>query len=178
MTYEIIEIRNEDVMDDMLDTFDRRQVVSKRYCIKNSVKTLENIDFIDDWSLDERRQIVNDYIRNAYEKSLYATGVRINGKLAGFMVLDCHQIGPNDEYAELKQLHVSQKHRHMGIGKALFYDAVEKARDLKFSKLYISAHSAYETQVFYEDLGCICASWLYPKAVESEPYDIQMEYVL
>jgi|LGOV01.1.fsa_nt_gb predicted N-acetyltransferase YhbS len=176
--YKIVELGDEIVSVDMLDKFERRQVVNQRYCMNNGIKELEEIYFIEDWTKEERHQIVTNYIKDANKKSLYASAVYIENEIAGFMVLDYTPVGPNNEYAELKQLHVSQKYRKKGIGKALFYDAVKKANELRFSKLYISAYPAYETQIFYELLGCTNSVWLDPKALELEPYDIQMEYVL
>ena len=42
-------------------------------------------------------------------------------------------------------------------------------------KLYISAHSAVETQAFYRAMGCVEAQEYNQKHVEAEPYDCQME---
>jgi GNAT superfamily N-acetyltransferase len=176
--HEIVEITDEKVSVDMLDKFDRRQVVNQRYSIINGTKEIEEINFVDDWTQEEKHRIVESYIKDAGRKLFYASAIYYENEIVGFMVLDCNPIGINKEYAELKLLHVSQKHRNKGIGKALFKDAVRKANELNFLKLYISAHSAYATQIFYEGLGCINAVWIYPKAVESEPYDIQMEYIL
>jgi len=60
----------------------------------------------------------------------------------------------------------------------LFNSCTEKASRLGARKLYISAHSAVETQSFYTRVGCIDAKWLYKDQVELEPYDCQLEYVL
>ena len=45
-------------------------------------------------------------------------------------------------------------------------------------KLYISAHSAEESQAFYRSIGCIDALWISREHAEKEPYDCQMEYAL
>ena len=44
------------------------------------------------------------------------------------------------------------------------------------SKLYISGHSAVETQAFYKAMGCVEAKEYNQKHVELEPYDCQLEY--
>lgn len=176
--HEIVEITDDHVSIDMLDNFERRQIVTQQYRMKNESKVLKKTDFVDDWTQEEKRQIVENYFINANKNLFYVSAIYFQNKIIGFMVLDCKPIGVNNEYAELKMLHVSKEHRNKGIGKALFKDAVRKGTELNFSKLYISANPSYETQMFYEQLGCRNALWLYPKAADLEPYDIQMEYTL
>ncbi len=46
------------------------------------------------------------------------------------------------------------------------------------NKLYISSHSAVESQAFYKSMGCTEAK-MYNKAhTEKEPFDVQLECVL
>lgn len=45
-------------------------------------------------------------------------------------------------------------------------------------KLYISAHSAVESQAFYETVGCVEAEECNQGHVEKEPYDCQLECIL
>ena len=56
--------------------------------------------------------------------------------------------------------------------------ACQGARQAGGEKLYLSAHSARETQAFYRRLGCVEAQEPQPDLVAEEPFDIQMEYVL
>jgi len=73
---------------------------------------------------------------------------------------------------------VSEDMRRGGIGKALFLAAAEWARKQGAKKLYISAHSAVESQAFYRAMGCVEAAEYHQKHVEAEPFDCQLEYVL
>ena len=68
--------------------------------------------------------------------------------------------------------------RGQGMGRVLFRAAAEWARDMGARKLYISAHSAVESQAFYRSLGCVEAQVYSQEAVEKEPYDCQLEYNL
>ena len=52
------------------------------------------------------------------------------------------------------------------------------ARERGAEKLYISAHSAVETQAFYRAMGCVEAEEYQPAHVEQEPYDCQLECAL
>ena len=63
----------------------------------------------------------------------------------------------------------------MGIGRTLFDAAKEWARKNGAEKLYISAHSAVESQAFYKAMGCVEAKEYNQKHVEEEPYDCQLE---
>lgn len=46
---------------------------------------------------------------------------------------------------------------------------------IQYRKLYISAHSAVESQAFYKQMGCVEAQVYHLKHVEAEPYDCQLE---
>jgi ribosomal protein S18 acetylase RimI-like enzyme len=175
---EIVELTSNLVSKNMLDDFIRTQAVTKHFFMRDGKKIVRDVEFIDDWTIEERHQIIEDFFIPHNDTNYYVLFCMISDKIAGFMVLDCNPIGEEKEYLELKMLHVSNQYRGYGIGRELFLYAVDKARLLNASKLYLSAHSAYESQKFYESVGCIDATWLYQKAVEAEPYDIQMEYVL
>ena len=56
-----------------------------------------------------------------------------------------------------------------------FFAAKEWAKQKGAKKLYISAHSAVESQAFYKSMGCVEAEVYNKKHVEDEPYDCQLE---
>lgn len=69
--------------------------------------------------------------------------------------------------------------RRQGIGRLLFREAVSAAARMGAEKLYISAHSAAETQAFYRGLGgCLDAREILQFHADKEPYDCQLEYLL
>ena len=55
------------------------------------------------------------------------------------------------------------------------HKAKEQAKAHGAKKLYISAHSAAESQVFYYKMGCAEAAAYNQTPVEAEPYDCQLE---
>ena len=65
-----------------------------------------------------------------------------------------------------------------GIGKALFLAAKGWARKRGGRKLYISSHSAAETQAFYQAMGCVDAQVYVQAHVDAEPFDRQLECAL
>ena len=87
-------------------------------------------------------------------------------------------MGTRGQYRDLSSLHVSAECRRRGLGRVLFAKAAGWARAQGAEKLYISSHSALETQRFYRALGCTDA--LEPDAAHTarEPFDCQLEYRL
>ncbi len=79
---------------------------------------------------------------------------------------------------DLSSLHVSQDMRRKGVGRELFTRASAFARERGAQKLYISAHSAVESQAFYRAMGCVEAEEYQQAHVDKEPFDCQMEYDL
>lgn len=60
----------------------------------------------------------------------------------------------------------------------LFEEATFWAQKQGAEKIYISAHSAVESQAFYKAMGCVEAKQYQQKYVEQEPFDCQLEYSL
>lgn len=78
----------------------------------------------------------------------------------------------------LSNIHVSQDMRGRGIGRALFGMAKTWAREHCAEKLYISAHSAVESQAFYKAMGCVEAVEYNEALAAKEPCDCQLECAL
>lgn len=101
-----------------------------------------------------------------------------DGALKGFVSVEAAPFGGEQGYLDLSSIHVSWDMRGRGVGRALFAAAKEWARDHGGRKLYISAHSAVESQAFYKAMGCVEAQVYHPGHVEAEPYDCQLECAL
>jgi N-acetylglutamate synthase-like GNAT family acetyltransferase len=100
------------------------------------------------------------------------------GRLKGFASVEPALFGRGQKYLDLSCIHVSEDMRGKGIGKVLFCAAKAWAKEHGARKLYISAHSAVETQAFYKAMGCVEAEVYHQEHVEREPYDCQLECVL
>lgn len=98
------------------------------------------------------------------------------GVLKGFASVEQERFGNNMEYLNLSSIHISEEQRGMGIGKHLLLLAAAWAKNKGTEKLYISAHSAVESQAFYHALGCVEAETYRKEFVEKEPFDCQLEY--
>ena len=85
------------------------------------------------------------------------------------------ELGTEDRYLDLSSIHVSEDMRGSGIGKELFRAAKKWAREKGADRLYISAHSAVESQAFYKAMGCMEAAVYDSEHTAREPYDCQLE---
>lgn len=169
-------LRAEDTAADLLDTFIRRQAVTECWRKINGEWQLCPIAFIDDWD-NARQQEKTAEIINCLRDGKPVIGAFANGRLVGFAMLG-ERLGSQGQYIDLSSFQVSAPWRGQGIGKRLFAAACDAARALGAEKLYISAHSARETQAAYHALGCVSAQEIDAAHVADEPCDVQLEYVL
>ncbi len=157
--------------------FIRRQVVDQCYRREHGVWVVRSDPFIDDWTEEDYQTLIR-CLHHTVRTGGFVLGAFSDGELKGFVSVENDFFGGENRYHDLSSLHVSEDMRREGIGKALFLAAAEWAKKQGASKLYISAHSAMESQAFYRAMGCVEAAEYDQKHVEAEPFDCQMEYVL
>ncbi len=157
--------------------FIRRQVVDQCLRRENGAWVVRSDPFIDDWTEEDYQALIG-CLHNTVRTGGFVLGAFSDGELKGFVSVENGLFGGKNLYCDLSSLHVSEDMRRKGIGKALFLSAAEWAKKQGAKKLYISAHSAIESQAFYRSMGCAEAAEYNQKHVEEEPYDCQMEYVL
>jgi predicted N-acetyltransferase YhbS len=103
-------------------------------------------------------------------------GASEEGELAGVAVLDTTFMGRGEDQLQLKFLHVGHSRRGRGLGRLLFEQAVDRARELDARRLCISATPSENTVDFYLHLGCVVAEEVDEALCELEPEDIHMAY--
>lgn len=170
-------LQNHEIERGLFLSFIRHQVVDQCLRRENDHWVVRSDPFIDDWSEEDYRILI-DCLHNTVHTGGFVYGAFLDGKLKGFVAVENGFFGGENRYYDLSALHVSEDMRRNGIGKALFLAAADWAKKQGAKKLYISAHSAIESQAFYCSMGCVEASEYNQKHVETEPYDRQMEYVL
>lgn len=164
----------EDINISLFEYFDRTQIVTKCWRKINGEWSIVNAPFIDNWSEEDYRNGV-DYLKNLIGSGGYAVGAFCDGKLKGFMSVEPKIFGNNCRYIDLSNIHVSREMRGLGIGKELFRLAKKWAKEHNAEKLYISSHSAIESQAFYKAMGCVEAVEYNKELVQREPCDCQLE---
>lgn len=176
--YPIQSLLESDLTLGCLDAFARRQVVQNVWRKKNGQWAIVPEPFIDDWDAQERRKIAEHLRQYLAEGGAVFAALGDRGEIVAFSAVSGGRIGPQQEYADLLELHTDNRYRHKGLGRALFLQCAVWAREHGAQKLYISAHSAEESQAFYRSIGCVDALWISREHAEKEPYDCQMEYAL
>ncbi len=172
-------IQYKDICADELDPalfqdFIRRQVVTDCWRKIGDTWQIKHAPFIDDWSKADYQTLIG-CLKNTLQTGGLVHGAFADGRLKGFVSVEPGLFGGEQRYLDLSSLHVSADMRGKGIGRALFLKAKEWAREQGAKKLYISSHSAAETQAFYQTMGCVDAQVYAQAHVEAEPYDRQLE---
>lgn len=160
---------------DLFRNFIRRQEVGKCLRLENGCWVEKDDPFIDDWSETEY-EILITCLKNTLQTGGFVYAAFTDGALKGFVSVESEFFGGEaHKYLDLSSLHVSEDMRKRGIGRTLFLAAKQWAKEQGAKKLYISSHSAIETQAFYQAMGCVDAKTYHQKHVETEPYDRQLE---
>lgn len=154
--------------------FIRRQTVVQCRRRENNTWIIKDDPFIDDWSENDYKTLISCLRRTADTNGFVYAAFK-DGVLKGFVSVEHDLFGGEHRYLDLSSIHVSEDMRGKGIGKTLFIAAKTWAAEHGAKKLYISAHSAIETQEFYKAMGCTDAMLYNQKHVEQEPYDCQLE---
>ncbi len=160
-----------------LDGFIRRQKVSECWRRDGEDYALKPVSYIEDWSLEERRQMA-EKILNALKDGSAAFGAVCGNEIVGFALINAGVFGSENQYIDLEEFYVSEPFRREGIGKALFNLACGAAKNFGAVKLYISAHSAMDSIAAYKSYGCVFAKEVNKILAEKEPFDLQLEFML
>lgn len=171
------DVTPEDIAAGVLDDFVRHQVVTKCWRPTPEGWALLPIAFVDDWDGPTRQN------RAQCLQALPVQGGRVIGAfegraLRGYIALNRQSPDCPEDTLEVLSFHVSEPFRHQGIGGRLFALAVAEGRRRGARRLYISAHSAVESQAFYAKLGCVDAQLPDPRHIAAEPFDRQLEFLL
>lgn len=164
----------EEICRELFRNFIRRQEVVKCYRKEKGEWVIRDEPFIDDWSEEDYVFLVK-CLKNTAATGGFVYGAFCGGKLKGFASVESSIFGGEEKYLDLSCIHVSADMRGRGIGKDLFLSAKNWAGEHGAKKLYISAHSAVETQAFYKAMGCIEAKVYNMEHVKQEPFDCQLE---
>ncbi len=167
-------VAREELTVELFASFSRRQEVSRCWRKEKGQWAIRETPFVDDWSRKEYEDLVRRLIHTADTGGL-VYGAFVGGKLKGFAAVESEFFGRENQYLDLTLLHVSQDMRRQGMGKVLFAAAKLWAKGKGARKLYISAHSAVETQEFYKAVGCVEAEEYHIFHAEQEPCDCQLE---
>lgn len=164
----------DEICRELFKDFIRHQKVTKCWRKENNEWIIKDAPFIDDWTEADYQTLVS-CLKNTAATGGLVYAAFYDGMLKGFVSVEAALFGGEQKYLDLSSIHVSEDMRGRGIGKKLFLAAKKWAKENGADKLYISAHSAVESQAFYKKMGCVEAQVYNQKHVEAEPYDCQLE---
>ena len=168
----------DEICPELFDNFTRHQTVGKCWRKEDGKWVIKDAPFIDDWSEDDYQFLVKCLKNTVQTGGFVYAAFRSHPSgnlLKGFVSVEPAIFGGAQGYLDLSSIHVSEDLRGKGIGKSLFLAARDWAKKKGGRKLYISAHSAVETQAFYKAMGCVEAQEYNQRHVDQEPYDCQLE---
>ncbi len=170
-------VAREELTMELFSQFRRRQVVDG--CLRQEQEqwVVKSDPFVDQWSREDYEFLIK-CLKNTLETGGVVFGAFSQGVLKGFASVEGKPVGSKGQYRDLTSLHVSEELRGAGIGRRLFEMAALWAKAQGGKKLYISSHSAVETQRFYQAMGCVDAKELLEEHVAREPLDRQLELEL
>lgn len=161
----------------LFSSFIRRQEVTRSLRRVSGRWREEETPFIDDWNEEDYAFLVR-CLRGTVRTGGAVFGAFSGRELKGFASVEAAPAGSRGQYRDLTSLHVSADLRRHGTGKELFALAAAWAKSQGAQKLYISSHSAVESQAFYAAMGCIDAQEIDEDHARREPFDRQLEYLL
>ncbi len=167
-------LEEKEICRELFGQFIRRQEVGKCWRRVDGEWVIRDDPFVDDWTEEDYRKLVA-CLQNTLATGGFVYAAFRDGALKGFASVEAALFGGEQGYLDLSSIHVSQDMRGQGVGRALFLAAKDWARNSGGRKLYISAHSAVESQAFYRAMGCVEAEVYHQGHVEEEPYDCQLE---
>lgn len=170
-------ISAEELTMELFRHFIRHQTVTRCYRKEQGRWVIKDEPFVDDWNESDYEFLI-DCLKNTVRMGGFVYGAFCDGQLKGFVSVESGLFGGAHQYLDLSSIHVSEDMRAEGIGAKLFHAAKKWAKEKGAKKLYISAHSAVETQAFYKKMDCIEAQLYHQKHVEKEPFDCQLECLL
>ena len=168
------EVQADEINRDLFKDFIRRQVVTKCWRKENGIWVIREDPFTDDWSESDYRILIS-CLRNTVQTGGFVYAAFYMDMLKGFVSAEAELFGEERKYVDWSSMHVSEDMRNHGIGTRLFLAAKEWAGKRGADKLYISAHSAVESQAFYKKMGCTEAQICLPQHTKAEPFDCQLE---
>ena len=171
------EIKTEEINKTLFANSQRHQVVTKCWRKVADVWIIKDVPFIDEWNEEEYSKLVC-LLKNTVSTGGLLYGAFSEVQMKGFASVEPAFFGRNGDYLDLSAIHVSEDIRGQGVGKILFRIVADWAKCRGARKLYISAHSAVETQAFYRAMGCVEAEEYNAEHVAKEPCDCQLEYCL
>jgi predicted N-acetyltransferase YhbS len=156
-------------------SIDRREVIENVYYLEEGELVLREGRYdMQDWPPGEQEQYT-PILLDCFDRGGTFCGAFEDSNLVGVVILESKFIGRDKDKLQLVFLQVSRDFRGHGLGRTLFEEAVERARELNAKALYVSATPSENTINFYRRMGCVVTEDVDPELFALEPKDIHLE---
>ena len=166
----------ENIVSEMLADFCHHQVITKTYIHAHYEWKITDTHSLREWSLEKKKWILQ-YWKQQIARGGFVVAAFDEDILIGFCSIDGCLLGKTAKYANMTMLFVDDRYKRKGIGKKLFFEICNCARQLKADKMFISAIPSVETVHFYFNIGCKDALEIIPEYVDTKQ-DRYMEFLL
>jgi GNAT superfamily N-acetyltransferase len=157
---------------------DRTETIEYIHYVRDGQLVLEPEHWdVPEWGVEEKQRRVAE-LEATYDAGATFFGAWDGSLLVGLSVLDHNLVSSGVDRLNLAGMWVSFGYRGRGIGRTLFGQAAEAARQRGARALYVSATPSEHTIRFYISLGCRLADPVDPHLYELEPEDIHLELKL
>ena len=155
-------------------SIDRAEIVENVYVLRNGGLVLEPEHHDARGWPDGEPEHYGPLLLDCFDHGGTCYGAFEGATLVGAAVLESRPIGAARDQLQLKFLHVCQRRRRAGTGRALFEKSAARARELGARRLYVSATPSENTIDFYLHRGCRLVDEVDPVLFELEPEDIHL----
>jgi predicted N-acetyltransferase YhbS len=158
----------------LLALVDRREQIRAEYRLVDGrlVRHAVAID-VAGWHPDELAHLV-DRLGRAIAGGGFVLGAWETETIVGIASIDVAPVGGDPAVAKLDILHVSHDHRGRGVGAGLTAACADRARQLGFGSLYVSATPTCNTVDAYLAMGAVVTPTPDPELLRLEPLDIHL----
>ncbi|WP_315081732.1 GNAT family N-acetyltransferase [uncultured Clostridium sp.] len=162
---------------DKIEEIDGECYIARAWREVNGIKKLVDINWLEK-ELPNGLTWHKEHFLLSIKSGGRAFGCFDDEKMVGYAVINGDIFGVTAKYILLDQMFISKEYRNMGIGKKLFNECCNAAKDLGAEKIYICAASSEETIAFYFERGCKENLEINDILYEIDRNDYQLEYKL
>lgn len=155
-------------------TIDRRERIERIFRAGHDGLVLEDAPFdVPGWEPGKADEMTPAF-EASFDAGAWFCGAFEGARLVGIAVLENELFGADGRTLQLSFLHVSNKTRGTGVGKALFEQARTEARHRGAVRMYVSASPTKRTVWFYLARGCEALTEPDARLFALEPEDIHL----
>jgi GNAT superfamily N-acetyltransferase len=163
---------------DRVEEIDRTELITHIYYMREGGLVLEEERYdMKGWP-PGRLPEIKEHLHACMAEGGSAWGAFDGDSLVGLAALDGRWYGARGRTLDMYFLHVSDGHRHQGIGRRMVELVKERAREMGAERMFVSGLPSLNTIRFYRAVGFDMAEDVDRRLLDREPEDIHMDMEL